>query len=308
MREDKTVLMHNNGTLSDINKSLSSSFKNIALKPVVSIIHGKDKGKIFPFLSVVTIGRGNGADFIINDELVSRVHIKVSHNNNVFIVEDLNSTNGTYIEANRIERFTTTPGTVVHIGNSQLVFSLKSVAQIDTEKELYKAATTDGLTKISNRLWFMKRADEEIVYAQNKALPLTMIMMDIDFFKRVNDNFGHQAGDSVLRQTAAILLQHKREADLLGRYGGEEFVLLLKGITTEKSKLVAERIRQSIESADFIYNNQKIPITISLGICTMPANNILDLNNCILIADKLLYKAKANGRNRLEIGGPNLLG
>jgi len=82
----------------------------------------------------------------------------------------------------------------------------------------------------------------------------------------------------------------------------------LKGITTEKSKLVAERIRQSIESADFIYNNQKIPITISLGICTMPANNILDLNNCILIADKLLYKAKANGRNRLEIGGPNLLG
>jgi len=307
MREDKTVLMHNNGPLSDINKNLPSSFEEIELKPVVSVIHGKDKGRIFPFISAVTIGRGNGSDFIINDELVSRVHLKVILNNNTFIVEDLNSTNGTYIEANRIEQFTAIPGAVVHIGNSKLVFSLKSAEQIQTEKELYKAATTDGLTKISNRLWFMKRADEEIVYAQNKAMPLTMIMMDLDFFKKVNDSYGHQAGDFVLKQTAAILIQHKREYDLLGRYGGEEFIILLKEISMPKSKLVSERIRQSIESTEFIYNNQKIPITASLGVCAMPAYNVLDLSNCIKLADKLLYIAKANGRNRVEIGGPELL-
>jgi diguanylate cyclase (GGDEF)-like protein len=307
MYEDKTVLMHKDGTLSDIDRSLASSLKEINLKPVVSVIQGKDKGRIFPFTSAVTIGRGSDADFVINDELISRVHIKVTLKLNTFMIEDMGSTNGTYVESHRIEKFSTIPGSVVHLGETKLVFSLKSETQIDTEKELYKAATTDDLTEISSRLWFMKRADEEIVYAQNKGLSVTLIMLDIDYFKNVNDSYGHQAGDYVLKHTAAILLQHKRENDLLGRFGGEEFILLLKNISTEKSVQVSQRICQTIEKTKFVYNGIKIPITVSLGVCSMPSDSILDLANSISVADKLLYQAKKNGRNRVEVGGRNNL-
>ncbi|MFK5892992.1 MAG: GGDEF domain-containing protein [Pseudomonadota bacterium] len=307
MHDDETILIHKDSTLSDLSRSLISSFRETHLKPVVSIIQGKDKGRIFPFTSSVTIGRGSDADFVINDELISRIHIKITLIANTFMIEDIGSTNGTFIEGNRIEKFTTIPGSVVHIGESKLVFSLKSEAQIDTEKELYKAATTDDLTKLSSRLWFMKRADDEMLYAQNKGLPVSLVMLDIDFFKKVNDNYGHQAGDYVLKQTAAILLKHKRKYDLLGRYGGEEFILLLKDLSTEKSVQVSQRICQAIEAAEFIYNGKKIPITISLGVCSMPPGDIMDLTNSIFVADKLLYKAKENGRNRVEVGGRNNL-
>jgi len=296
MHNDKVTVVSNNLTLGNTNH-----FKAPTIKPVISVIQGKDKGKIFPFTSSVTIGRGKDAAFIINDEQVSRIHTRVTLKANTFIIEDMGSTNGTHIEGNRIEKFTAVSGSIIHLGESKLVLSFKSEAQIDTEKELYKAATTDALTEISNRLWFMKRADEEIVYAQNKGLSLTMIMLDIDFFKKVNDTYGHQAGDYVLKQTAAILLKHKRKNDLLGRYGGEEFILLLKDLSTEESVLISERICQAIESAKFVYNDHNIPITISLGVCTMQDDNVLDLANCILIADELLYKAKKNGRNKVEV-------
>ncbi|MCU7834764.1 MAG: GGDEF domain-containing protein [gamma proteobacterium symbiont of Taylorina sp.] len=297
MCKDKVTVIHKNLILEDPAYS-----KEITLKPVISVIHGIDKGRIFPFTSSVTIGRGSNADFIINDEQISRIHIKVTLKANAFIIEDMGSTNGTYIEGNKINNLTAVAGSVVHIGESKLVFSLKSEAQIDTEKELYKAAATDALTEISSRLWFMKRADEEIVYARNTDLPLTMIMLDIDFFKKVNDNYGHLAGDYILKQLAAILLKHKRKNDLLGRYGGEEFILLLKDLTAEEAVLISERIRQAVESAEFIYRDHKIPITISMGVCSMQGDNLVDLTNCILIADKLLYKAKENGRNKVEIG------
>ncbi|MFK5987149.1 MAG: GGDEF domain-containing protein [Pseudomonadota bacterium] len=301
MHNDTTIFLSADDLYDEKKQSLANAIREVVLIPVISVIDGKNKGKIHPFKNSVMIGRGKNADFNLLDELISRNHLRVSLIENTFMVEDLGSTNGTYVDGNKVEKIAIIPGAIIHIGDTKLVCSFKSSVQIESEKELYQAATTDYLTGISNRLWFMKRAGEEISYAQYKGVAITIIMLDIDYFKKVNDDYGHPAGDYVLKKAASILLQHKRDKDLLGRYGGEEFILLLKGLTSQKSHTLAERIRKAIEAEEFIFNQHKIPITISLGVCTMATSSDLSLANNIAIADKLLYKAKHNGRNRVEI-------
>ena len=167
---------------------------------------------------------------------------------------------------------------------------------------LYKAvqemSITDSLTEISTRRYFLERLGEEIRRSMRHKSNLSFLMLDLDYFKETNDKFGHLVGDVVLKEVSAILKSDLREIDVIGRYGGEEFSILLTGIDRKGAYQVAERIRESIEAAVFKAYDEVVTSTVSIGIAVFPEDGV-DLESLIESADKALYKAKESGRNRV---------
>ena len=165
-------------------------------------------------------------------------------------------------------------------------------------QELEQHATTDGLTKLHNYRMFMQRIYEEIERAVRYNSNFTLLMLDIDHFKRVNDQYGHLAGDKILTQIAASIKNNTRNVDFACRYGGEEFAVILVETGLEKALLTAERIRKNIEHLDSNFKGNTIHVTVSIGAVEFP-NSSKDVESLILEADKALYRAKSEGRNRI---------
>lgn len=179
----------------------------------------------------------------------------------------------------------------------------------ERDERLSKLATSDALTGLANRRHAMETMETMVTRAQRKGEPLGVIMLDVDFFKKVNDRYGHPVGDIVLKKVAQILQASAREYDLVARIGGEEFLVLCDNATIQVAKALAERIRSGVEGCSIEYETGKqLSVTISLGIYSaLPsladlANNGEDL---IKVADEALYRAKEGGRNRYEIGTRN---
>jgi diguanylate cyclase (GGDEF)-like protein len=167
----------------------------------------------------------------------------------------------------------------------------------------------DGLTGVNNRHFFEQRIREELDRCQRSSAPLSCLFMDIDFFKAVNDKYGHQAGDKVLSEVAGAVKTQLRNNDVLARYGGEEFIALLTNINQTMALEIAERIRKTIHALDVKLDEGSISVTISIGSSTyLPAPASFPVESdisdkLIKLADAALYKAKRNGRNRVECGG-----
>jgi diguanylate cyclase (GGDEF)-like protein len=172
-----------------------------------------------------------------------------------------------------------------------------------TMAELQRLATTDALTGLPNRRYFFERAQAEFVRAQRYDRPLTSIMLDIDYFKTVNDTRGHVVGDAVLQQCALILRECVRAQDVLARYGGEEFVVLLPETNCDGACTIAERVRAGIEAASFAAGfGPVVQITVSIGIAGMESGAAYsDLDKLLQEADAALYRAKHGGRNRISL-------
>ncbi|ATX81523.1 diguanylate cyclase (GGDEF) domain-containing protein [Mariprofundus ferrinatatus] len=174
---------------------------------------------------------------------------------------------------------------------------------IELEKanaQLHLLATTDGLTGIFNRRHFLERGTHDIKVARRYKRPIAMIMLDIDHFKQVNDTYGHDAGDQAIRHLVGICNALKRETDLIGRLGGEEFGILLLETSAESACEIAERLRQEIENSPLDYEGAEIRYTISQGVCTVSGDaQKLAIEEILKIADKALYEAKESGRNRV---------
>lgn len=166
-------------------------------------------------------------------------------------------------------------------------------------RQLYESSVKDPMTQVFNRQYFDAQITSELSFALRHATELSLLIVDIDFFKKVNDSYGHLAGDAVLRSVAEVLQGQLRTEDTLARYGGEEFVVLLRGITLADSIRAAERLRTAVERAVIQHGTQHIPITLSIGCasvasCKEPSPEVL-----IEAADQRLYSAKRNGRNRV---------
>ncbi len=169
----------------------------------------------------------------------------------------------------------------------------------ETQSQLELGAITDPLTGIHNRGYLMKRGDEEFERVRRNARPLGCIMIDLDNFKRVNDTRGHIAGDSVLIAVAERLKNGVRPYDVVGRFGGEEFMVLLPDTSFEQNVIVANRLCELIWKTPFELDGESLPVTVSLGVaCFTKADR--SLNDLINRADEGLYKAKADGRNRVS--------
>jgi diguanylate cyclase (GGDEF)-like protein len=159
---------------------------------------------------------------------------------------------------------------------------------------------TDGLTNLSNYRHFIEKLSYEFARSCRYGLSLCCAMLDIDHFKKVNDNYGHQAGDIILKSVSKIIIKNIREIDIAARYGGEEFGLILPHTKLEDAVRICNRIRENIESYGYEYNNLMIKVTISIGLCCMSDIQTPTFNDLIKYADKSLYDAKKSGRNRVE--------
>lgn len=164
---------------------------------------------------------------------------------------------------------------------------------------VHHLATIDPLTGLYNRRRFFELAAPAVTYARDTCAPLSIMMLDIDHFKRVNDTYGHLAGDEVLRHVATVCKANLREADISARYGGEELIILLQQTDPITAQQIAERIRTTIAQTSVGLHEEAIAVTVSLGIATWNGTNELNLEGLINQADQALYQAKASGRNRV---------
>lgn len=166
------------------------------------------------------------------------------------------------------------------------------------ERELIERATHDSLTGLLNRAELEKALETETIRANRYGRTFSVLMLDIDHFKYVNDDFGHQAGDKVLVELANIMEKDTRKVDSVGRFGGEEFLLILPELNHEQALLLAERIRRHVESAAIRFQDKQMAITVSIGVSTYPKHGD-NLDDLVKAADDAMYKAKKAGRNRV---------
>ena len=170
---------------------------------------------------------------------------------------------------------------------------------MEANQRLRHMSQTDALTGLDNRRHIETRIEEMFEHAKRLGEPFSCVMVDLDKFKSVNDEYGHQAGDAVLRQLAKILKHEVREIDHAGRYGGEEFILLLTGTVLDAAVTFAERVRKAIESHTFTFDNGAIQRTASFGVAAWPHPKITSCDGLVRAADDALYVAKETGRNRV---------
>ncbi|QPK61559.1 diguanylate cyclase [Methylomonas sp. LL1] len=276
-----------------------------ALEPYLVILAGCDRGKQFKLdRQRHVFGRSDDADIVIGDPKISRKHGLLTVCSERILLEDLQSTNGTFLAGERIAKRWLDVHDRIQAGDTVMRVDYKCISEAESEQALYRAAYTDALTGILNRGAFMQRAQEEFSFCKRNNALLTIIMCDVDHFKRKNDNHGHPAGDQILKELASILAEEMRKEDLLARYGGEEFIMLLRETPENAATGWADRIRRSVMQHCFTYQGQAIPTTISIGICTRRVEAADSLSTIIQVADDALYRAKQNGRNRLEVAIP----
>ena len=206
-------------------------------------------------------------------------------------------------EAEYLEIIDRARAELIHVSGNFIDQLLEQQQQIQL---LRRQATHDGLTQLMNFQFFHETLSREMARSHRGAVPLTVIMADIDRFKSINDTYGHLAGDHALRTVADILTTSLRETDLIARYGGEEFAIILFNTLPENAIAVANRVRQSISDAPIAYEGQSFPLTVSFGIATMQPGENLTKEDLLNRADKALYRAKASGRNRCQIYQPRL--
>ncbi len=171
--------------------------------------------------------------------------------------------------------------------------------------EIRKLAMTDSLTSLSNRHYMVEIASQSLIQAQRYYQPFSVLVCDLDHFKEINDEFGHDAGDEVLKHTSKLLSKYARKSDYVGRWGGEEFILFLPQTDMEGAYQLAERIRESLESSIIVFNNKVIKFTGSIGISSLEPSDTFE--TVISRADNALYKAKAEGRNRVHFKEAGML-
>jgi len=264
------------------------------------VIYGMDLGRKFDLSKPqFTIGRSSKCDVQIDQESISRNHAVLINDGKRVLVKDLGSTNGTYVNDTLVSgEYQVKNGDLIKIGRT--IFKFIGGGNIESEyhEEIYRLTTVDGLTQIFNKRYFTENVEREISRAHRYGRALTLTMFDIDHFKQINDTFGHLAGDHVLKQLASLVRTKIRREDVFARYGGEEFAILLPEVPLKSASTTAEKIRKLVEEHPFRFEDETIPVTVSLGCATL-TKDLQDTSALIKAADDRLYAAKHAGRNRV---------
>jgi diguanylate cyclase (GGDEF)-like protein len=248
----------------------------------------------------LTIGRGRDNDIVLPSDCVSRQHVRIERRAKSVYSVDLASTNGTYINdaTAPAAEHCLTPGDQVKVGDTILKFLSGSDIEAQYHEIIFSMTITDGLTNLFNRKQLDAALDDELARSQRHGRPLSVLMLDIDHFKRVNDTYGHLAGDSVLRGLAALLQKRVRPTDKLGRYGGEEFCAILPETSHASATKIANELRELIAGYVFVADQQQIKATVSIGVGTLQTG-VETATALYKSADAKLYEAKRTGRNKV---------
>jgi diguanylate cyclase (GGDEF)-like protein len=247
-----------------------------------------------------TIGRSADCLLRIDDEALSRLHARITYEGNEWVLEDLGSTNGCFVGDERVSRVVLRDGDRVRFG-----FAFSTRFQVVTEEErrslvhVYEAGLRDPLTGAANRKQLEEQLHAEMSFARRHGAELSVVMVDVDRFKSVNDRYGHLVGDAVLKHVARTLTSTVRTEDLVARFGGEEFVVVARATSQVGAGQLAERLRAAIERAPLVLDGYVVSVTASFGVASYRAEGTPSLTTLLGKADERLYRAKVTGRNRV---------
>jgi diguanylate cyclase (GGDEF)-like protein len=249
----------------------------------------------------ITIGRTTNMDLCLEQNRVSRMHAVIQRvNEQQFILIDNNSTNGTLVNSKEIKKAVLEDQDIITIGDSGLKFIAGNSPEQSYYNELYRQIHMDKVLRIYNKHYFLTRLDEEIRGCRRYDHELSLILFDVDHFKRLNDTYGHLAGDKALVQLAGLIKNSIRDTDILCRYGGEEFTIIMPHTNSLQAYVVAEHTRALIAKTPVNHDSISISMTISLGITSYKSTSTQPCTKELMIAqaDKALYQAKQSGRNK----------
>jgi diguanylate cyclase (GGDEF)-like protein len=272
-------------------------------KPVLTVLTGGATGKQFKVSKgTAVIGRAPTAELRIEDEGISRTHARIRAETGRAWVEDLGSRNGTYLNGSKVTgTVALNDGDKIKVGRGTVIrFGFQDDLDESFHENLMSSALRDGLTRLFNKRYFLERLDSELKFAQRHHASLSLLMLDLDHFKKINDTNGHLAGDKVLTTIANVLSKTVRNEDVVARFGGEEFAIILRAIEIDSAQLMAERVRKLVEGATIqLDGGKELHATVSIGVATFPTTPCKTLEDLVEAADKALYRAKHDGRNRV---------
>jgi diguanylate cyclase (GGDEF)-like protein len=259
-------------------------------------------GQVFKLTRTVVLGRAADADIPIDDDGLSRRHceLRVLQGGDIQVV-DLGSTNGTFRNGERVKECVLVDGDRLQLGPATLL-QLSYQDELDEawQRNVYDSATRDALTQAYNRKYFVDAFEREFAYARRHDAPLSLVLLEVDHLKQVNEGCGHQAGDFILRRLAQTVTGTIRLEDTFARYSHEEFALLLRDTAADGAGALVERIRRIVEATPFVFEGRPIPVTISAGVATLAAASHATPEELVGAAARYLYRAKQRGRNRVE--------
>jgi diguanylate cyclase (GGDEF)-like protein len=295
MSTDDTTIV-----LTDIRSALQASEKEAQKKPAALLVVGGElNGSLFDLIgSSVSVGRSADNTIPLDFNGISRYHFKLNADGAEYVLEDLGSKNGTFLNNKKVEGTTKlNKGDIIKIGAIALKYLPKGDTERLTYDKLNMEANTDKHTGCFNKGYFNNKINLEVNKSKVTGEPLSLIVFDLDHFKKLNDSFGHDAGDFVLKEMAALIRNNGiRENDIFARYGGEEFVILLPKTNIKQSFEIAERLRKLIETKEFIYDGKRLPVTASIGVADY-RQGVLTGTDLFKRADEAVYKSKQGGRN-----------
>ena len=272
----------------------------------IVVIYGTELGRRVQLgTAPFEIGRSSSNDLFIDQESISRHHARISFDGTSYWATDLGSTNGTYVNDELVREQRLRDGDQVRIGRSILKFMTGENVEVHYHEEIYRLMTVDGLTQIFNRRYFDEALEREVNRSRRYARVLSLIVFDLDHFKLINDTYGHLVGDQVLKEIARMLTSKLRDYDLAGRFGGEEFSLLLPQTRSVDALRIAERIRSSIASMSIIapgaVGGERVHVTVSIGVAALDSGTDRTYSQLMSAADAALYRAKGGGRDQVQM-------
>jgi len=267
------------------------------------VIYTKDPallGKRFVLeKATVRLGRGGDNTVVLDGDSVSRRHCQFERRGDAWWAVDTGSTNGTYVNDELIDKQQILAnGDRIKVGG--FIFKYLSGEDVESQyhEEIYRMTIVDGLVQIFNKRYLYEALEKEIIRARRHTRDLCVLMFDIDHFKRVNDQYGHLAGDYVLKEVARVVQGRIRRDEVFARYGGEEFALVLPETSLDNARTLAETIRAKVAENRYVFQGEVIPITISIGVALLTDGD-RSATDIIARADEKLYEAKRSGRNRV---------
>jgi diguanylate cyclase (GGDEF)-like protein len=247
----------------------------------------------------LTIGRIEDNDIVLPSDCVSRRHSRLELRGEEVFIVDLASTNGTFVndEPKPVKERRLNRGDQLKVGDTIFKYLAGSDVEAQYHDVVFRMRITDGLTSLHNRKQLDTLVEEELARARRHGRDLSVLMLDIDHFKKINDTHGHLTGDSVLRALASLLQKRLRPNDKLGRYGGEEFCAILPETSLENAAVIAEELRALVAATPFRAESLEINVTISIGAGALREG--MGATDLYSSADQMLYQAKRTGRNKV---------
>lgn len=270
------------------------------IRPTLCVLSGREPGRNYPLPSGSTVvGRSAGASIVLDSDGVSRRHAALVHHGGRVEIVDLGSTNGTHVNGEPVDQRgrMLAEGDRVQVGDAVFKFTYQDRLEAEMQHSLYTSAVRDRLTGAYNRAFFNERWAQAFSDSLRSKTPLSLILLDLDHFKQLNDTYGHVAGDAVLEAAARAMQRNVRLEDTLARYGGEEFVVVLPGATLREALAVAERLRRGVAEIAVPIGGHQLAVTVSVGVSTRRRTRPDTPGAMLARADALLYEAKSAGRN-----------